>query len=225
MSEPDAVTRDAGLGQDADQTARSKRIYPLVLLCLLLSAGISVWALQRTWVTSSVTEPGLPADTETVTGSSLYPASLAGAWLALACVVAIVATRGRWRSVVGVVVVLASVATMISAVAFPLTAGIEFASPSLSSRPNLQISTSNWWIVTGICAVVIFVCGVAVLRWASQWRSLSSRQAGTTTPELSDWEKLDRGLDPSASADHDSQQAASSSEPVGRADSVADEDK
>ncbi|MFZ1670094.1 MAG: Trp biosynthesis-associated membrane protein [Candidatus Nanopelagicales bacterium] len=224
MSKPDSVEPVAGFSQDADSTARSKRMYPLVLMCLLLSAGISVWALQRTWVTASVTEPGLPVDSETATGSSLYPASLAGAWLALACVVAIVAARGRWRSVVGVVVVLAAVATMVSAVAFPLTADVEFASASLSSRPNLQVTTGNWWILTGICALVIFACGLAVLRWSGQWRSLSARQAGTTTVELSDWEKLDRGVDPTAPADHDARDAASRDEPVKRSNSVANED-
>lgn len=208
MSGPDAPGEAV---QEPELPARSRRTYPVVLVCLLLSAGISVWVLQRTWVTSSVTEPGLPIETETVTGATLYPASVAGAWLALACVVAIVATRGRWRSVVGVMVLLAAIATMVAAVAFPLTASIEFASTSLSSRPNLQVTTSSWWLVTGLCAVAIFACGIAVLRWSSQWRSLSSKQAGTASPELSDWEKLDRGLDPS--------------EPSGRAEPVADEDK
>lgn len=231
MSEPKAVVAGTGLIQDAGSTSSAKRTYPLVLVCLLLAAGICVWVLQRTWVVVSVAEPGLPVQTESASGSNLYPASLAGAWLALACVVAIVATRGRWRRVVGVVVLLAAVATMVSAVAFPLTDRIEFASTSLGSRPNVQVSTTGWWIVIAVASLVTFCCGLAVLRWSSQWRSLSSRQAGTTPPELSDWEKLDRGLDPSAPAeperphvDPDRRQEATGSEPDARAEPVAEQD-
>ena len=189
---PDPSQQPAAVATDR----RSKRMYPTVLLLLVAASGLGVWALGQVWVTSTVVLPGMPAQAETATGSQLYPAATAGAWFALACVAALVATKGRGRFVVGALIVIAAAAVLTSVIAFPLTADVEFASSSFKSAANLTVTTAAWWILVAAAGLVIAGCGVVTLIFGRGWRSLSSRQGANTTRELSDWEKLDRGQDP-----------------------------
>ena len=66
----------------------------LIALLLIAAAGFGgVWALSQPWVTA-VTNAGFGDEPVTVAGSTLYPLSVAGAWLGLAGAVAVIATAG-----------------------------------------------------------------------------------------------------------------------------------
>lgn len=168
------------------------------MLVLAVSAFAVVWSLGEVWA-SRVYNDSITNQTESVTGSTLYPGALVGAWIALASVLAVFATSGRARWALGVIIVVCGAAVLTAPFAFILTDDTLHFSDAMPTVG--AIAVNRYWIVSAIGGLLIAICGVVTLLRGASWRGLSARQSGTNTsakPATSTWEALDRGEDPTA---------------------------
>jgi len=170
--------------------------YGLALLGLIGGGAGALWSLAQPWATEVVSN-GFTTSDVAVSGASLYPVGLAGAWVALASVVAIVATSGRVRQFFGVVV-LASAAAVIAAPLMYLLLDEVIVGTEIG-QPRSATTSSTWWIVTLICGLVVAAAGLITIVRGSRWRRLSARQDGQRQKAVvSAWDALDEGKDPTA---------------------------
>lgn len=179
----------------------SGRSYLVTSVVLIAAAALAIWALGQVWVSAQVRDSDLPVQMVDVTGSSLYPASLAAAWVTLAAVAAIVATRGRLRSAVAIVVMVCAAGIGMAAIAFPLSSHIELISGNYQTNQDVSVSVTSYWVFVAVAAVLVAGCAISALMFGSAWRSLSARQSGATARKNSTWDALDRGEDPTTAQD------------------------
>lgn len=184
----DATVSSAGFG--------GGRAYLATLLVLVVSGLAAVWSLTQPWVTAT-NNSGFGDQTTTVSGASVYPLSLAGAWIGLACAVAVVATSRLIRQAVGFVISVAAVAVLVGSVSFIFASEVELATEA-GRVAAASAERSSAWVVTAACGLVMFCSGLLVARYGARWRSLSSKQSGTQQRMPTAWEALDRGEDPTA---------------------------
>jgi uncharacterized membrane protein (TIGR02234 family) len=187
----------------------------------LLGAAGALLAATQTWQVVRLHQPRpLPDEVLSVSGRTVDAAITALAVVALAGVVALLATRGFARRVVGVVVFLAGAAMLWRAVtAFGALNAQRARALVLAHHPGApigirapEVSTSATWpVVTSICAVLILVAGVLVAWRGSGWATLSARydrpsdDGGDPDPAGENaraaatmWNDLDRGHDPTS---------------------------
>lgn len=181
---------------ESAQPSSNGRTYLIALLLIAVAGFAGVWSLSQAWVTA-ITNSGFGDEPVAVTGSTLYPLSLAGAWLGLAGAVAVIATAGIVRRVVGLLICLAAAALAVGPMACLLSSEAVIIGDSAQAAAESARRTS-WWALTAICAIAMIIAGLMVWRFGGQWRALSGRQDGSAKVSASDWELLDRGEDPTA---------------------------
>jgi len=153
-------------------------------LDLLGAAGALLIAL-RTWQTVDTPRPQpFHDDVLDVTGRTVDNAPTAFALVALAGVVALLATRGFARRIVGLVLVLAGAGLAWRAVASSSAMSVARAR-SLVAQHHQTVDTSSvtphvtthaaWPWLTAVCAVAIVVAGLLAVWRGHKWASLSSR--------------------------------------------------
>lgn len=196
-------------------TARA-RFAAALLLALLGGAG-ALLVSGRAWQTIVAPRPRPFADEVVdVSGRTLEPLVAALGLVALAGVVAVLATRGIARRAVGVLLGVAAVAMgwgalaglhhVSAAKARSLVADARTGAGLDPGRPPQVTVHAAWPLVAVACAVALLVAGAAVAVWGHRWAALSGRyeapDAGTeANRERSDatmWTALDRGDDPTA---------------------------
>jgi uncharacterized membrane protein (TIGR02234 family) len=95
---------------------RPRREFVLMLLLGAAGAGLALLAVRQGWARAVYTEPKpLPSQSITVTGQDLVPAAGALALAGLACLAAIIATRGVLRRVAGAVLALCGAGAVVAA--------------------------------------------------------------------------------------------------------------
>jgi uncharacterized membrane protein (TIGR02234 family) len=100
----------------APAVARPRREFVLMLLLGAAGAGLALLAVRQGWARAVYHEPKpLPSQSITVTGQDLVPAAGALALAGLACLAAIIATRGVLRRVAGAVLALCGVGAVVAA--------------------------------------------------------------------------------------------------------------
>ncbi len=158
------------------------------LLVLTAGALAVLLACSMTW--SVVTVPmlddaGGPVRSESLSGSNLAPLAVAAAWVALAAVLAVLATKSWGRVAVGVVVIAAGVLIIFSSV-----------SGGIDSNSNL------WWVLAVAGGVAIGCAGGAILlrgrRWPGLGRRYEAPEGSRATPsrQVTPWDAIDHGQDP-----------------------------
>ena len=178
------------------------------LLCLL-GAFLVLVSAGRVWVRADlVPTPLLPPQALAVTGSDLLAGLSALGLAGLAGVLALAATRGRGRLVVGAVLlavggtvaglVLQRIATGLTDAAlrtpFVRAAGADIASTSVTGWP--------WLCLLG--GLLLASAGLLVAVRGRRWHALGRRyeapaaRAAEPAGERDLWEALDRGDDPTA---------------------------
>jgi phosphoribosyl-AMP cyclohydrolase len=96
--------------------ARPRRQFVLMLLLGAAGAGLALLAVRQGWARAVYHEPRpLPSHSITVTGQDLVPAAGALALAGLACLAAIIATRGVLRRAAGAVLALCGVGAVVAA--------------------------------------------------------------------------------------------------------------
>lgn len=137
-----------------------------------------------------------------VTGRAVAGVVEAVALLALAAVVAVPATRGRGRLVVGALVTAGGIAGAIGAVG---TRSAARAQVLHRLPPGAVVSTSPWWVAALAGGALLAAVGVVVAVRGPSWSALSARYeppaARRDKQPVGDagaWDALDRGEDPTA---------------------------
>jgi uncharacterized membrane protein (TIGR02234 family) len=185
--------------------------FGLALLLDVLGAAGALLVATRHWQTISTPRPApLHEDVLQVGGRSVDAAPTALALVALAGVVAVLATRGVARRVVGAVLAAAGAALVWRAVASAGALGTAQARALVTSRhstvdpsgvvPRVVVH-GVWPALTGCCGVLVLLAGVLIAWRGHRWRAMSaryeSRPASSERPGAATlWNALDRGEDP-----------------------------
>jgi uncharacterized membrane protein (TIGR02234 family) len=192
---------------------RRYRAFALALLLELVGAGAALLVSTRTWQTISTPRPApLHDDVLRVSGRTLDAAPTALALVALAGVVAVLATRGIVRRVVGVVLALAGIGLVWRAIASSGAVSTRRARTLVADHhatvnvdavvPHVAASGS-WPVLTLLCGVLVLASGALIAWRGHRWQVMSARYEAPSDPEQQRtraatalWTALDRGEDP-----------------------------
>ena len=181
---------------------------------VLVGGSLALLGAGRAWLSGSAAAgPGLPVIELAPTGRELAPGVVALALVALAGVLPVVATRGRWRVGVGVVVALVGVGITVLALSTgdAEAAAVDRAGAALGvSDPTVTgIASSRWpWVTAGAGALVAtggMLISLRGPRWCGLGRRYDAPASGAQRHESGAeshgaqhrlWEALDRGEDP-----------------------------
>ena len=203
--------------------------YATALVFDALAAGGALLVATREWqtITTSRARP-FADDVLAVTGRTVDAAPTALALVALAGVVAVLATRGIARRFVGGLIALAGAGLVWRATSAqsPVSASrardlVRTRHPrvSLSSTVSPHISThGTWGALTIACGVIVFGAGLLVAVRSGRWAAMSARyetpatraddtgtQVSRQKADASLWGALDRGEDPTLRDPRDAQ--------------------
>ncbi|MBA3489978.1 MAG: Trp biosynthesis-associated membrane protein [Longispora sp.] len=153
------------------------REFGLVALATILAAALSLWGVSRAWwVMSEARLPPLPPREVIRTGwSGLTACGL----VALAAVGALWATRGFWRRLVGLLLLVSGVVLVSGGLA------------GLWSATNVVGPLS-----TCVSGLVVLGCGGAVVSRGSRWPTMGMRYERSVMKNTDLWGALDHGEDP-----------------------------
>ncbi len=209
MPQPAAAAEGPHARPSATSSAAkgARREFGLALAAGAAGAGIVLLAAAQAWARASFTPPPpLPASSIAVTGHELVPAAAALGLAALACLAALIATRGVARRASGGLLAAAGALIAIAAVTSVRHAHVAAVAAAHSlgpaSAPRLDMEAFPWWAAAAAGGLVIAGTGVLAAWRGTQWPGMSSRyerpgrlrQAGSDPATA--WEALDRGADP-----------------------------
>ncbi len=153
----------------------SRREYGLALLAGAAGAGLIWLALREQWAQAVFAQPRpLPRQVVGVSGAALSPLAGALAIAALACLAAVIATRGAWRRAAGAVLALfgagagAAVAAAVSAASVVSAAAGQAGSPGAAAISGAAGSTTSG-SSSGAAVVIAGSAGHAVMT-GTGWR-------------------------------------------------------
>jgi uncharacterized membrane protein (TIGR02234 family) len=179
-----------------------RRSFALTLLALAAAAVLTLIVAGLTWISADYTLTGQTwTNRITLTGRDLAPLTIAGAWIALASAVGIIATARLWRRIVGVIVILAGASVAIGAVVGAVTASrVVVAEVSRAGGTvTTQTAAGIWPVLTVVAGMIITLCGLAATMQGPRWPAMSSRYERSPSARPADpWAALDRGEDPTA---------------------------
>lgn len=195
---------------------RSRLEFAVALLLDLIGGALTLIFATRTWQTITVSrEAPLHSLSLDLTGRKIDSLPTALALVALAGVVAVLATRGVWRRVIGVLLALAGVGILASVIAHWDGVGapraqdlLQAALPSVGPADGaigIGPVSSAWWVLTLLCGVLIAVAGVLIAWRGHRWAGMSAKydrpasedaERDTAKRDASFWSALDRGDDP-----------------------------
>lgn len=210
----------------------ARREYSLVLLAGAAGAALIWLALREQWARAVFTQPRpLPQQTVSVSGSDLVPLAAGLAVAALAGLAAIIATKGRWRAGVGVLVALfgagagAAVMTGVTASAVVSAAAVKVASPSSAaisgtapgsttsgsassggmvvagSAGHAIIGGGQWQILVIVGALLVFAAGLATALRGPDWPVMSSKYESPVGKQAAEAGKPEAETVPAGPAD------------------------
>jgi len=189
----------------ASRTAgRSGCAYAAVLVLLAVGAAIVLVSYGMTWAVARV--PLVSEDAGAVhdlalTGRDLLPWAAVSGWVALAGLAGIAATRSWGRQAVGVVVLLAGLASVAGALWFAAGSG-SLVSVSLRSTVDPGVSVafeaSPAWLLAVLGGLAVLVCGVATVLRGRSWPVMGAKyeRAAGGSSTRSAWDLQDMGQDP-----------------------------
>lgn len=183
--------------------ATGRRLYAPTVLGLLAVGGLTWLALGRTWASARLAPAGLPPDTVAVTGRDVAPLAAALAVVVVTAALAVLATRGRGRLVVGLLVVLvgiggAAVCLLASADVDASLSSAAEQSPAFTGQDLGAISTTPWsWAAAGGFLLATGL-GAVTVRYGRSWPAMSGRYEAPSRSRVDDdpWKALDEGRDP-----------------------------
>ncbi|HEY1623347.1 MAG TPA: Trp biosynthesis-associated membrane protein [Streptosporangiaceae bacterium] len=182
----------------------TRREYGVVLVLGAAGGALILIALREVWAHAIYTPPHpIPAQDYAVTGQSLIPLASALAVAALACLAAVIATRGLARRVVGALLAViggyAAVTVTAAVTAAAVLTTAQNANPAtgsgtgggsttsgvsgggsggvlVSGAPGHAVMTGlGWHVVAAIGALAIALAGLATLCRGPRWPVMSAR--------------------------------------------------
>jgi uncharacterized membrane protein (TIGR02234 family) len=196
------VTGQSVAGQPAAD--RGRREYALALLAGAAGAGLVLLAVHQVWAHASYASPHpLPPQVFTVTGQQLVPLASALGIAALACLAAVIATRGVGRRAAGLLLAVIGVGAGVAAAASVTAAAVLSAvagttptvgpmtgigpgstvsgtsgggsSTALTTAGHALITGWPWQAAAAAGAVVIVLAGLATAWRGPRWPVMSAR--------------------------------------------------
>ena len=187
---------------------RARRELGLAVLLCLVGASLVLGAAAAGWIVVQLAPaPPLPTRTTRLTGTALVPVRSLGL-LALAGVVALLATKRIGRAVVGAILVLAGSGIAVLSVGVGLHPRARAVEAGIVGG-TLSTTAAPWVAVAG--GALIALAGVLVAVRGRRWAAMSDRydnpSARRAAPAANEplgeralWEALDKGHDPTGTA-------------------------
>jgi uncharacterized membrane protein (TIGR02234 family) len=189
-----------------------RRLYAPVVLATLAVGGLAFFAAGRTWARADVKAEGLASARIAVSGTDAQPLVSALAVVVVTAGLAILAAGPRMRRVVGVLTVVVAITAAVlvprsgSSTLDDAVRSAAEKSPAYTGPSSLgDISYAPWDLLAIAAFVLAVVLGVAMVRYAGRWPTMSSRydapsarrtRAGASDGDM--WKAMDRGDDPTA---------------------------
>jgi hypothetical protein len=177
-----------------------------VVLGLLASAAVALFAVTRVWASTTVRTPGLPIDQVAVSGVDAAPILAGLAVLVLAAALGVVAAGGWLRQLVGLLV--AAVAGFAAVRALTLNPGGPALRRSLKDSPAYiggaypPVHEAAWPWLAALAFVIAGALGMVVVVRGRAWPRMSARyeREAPSVAEPADeadlWRAQDEGQDP-----------------------------
>jgi uncharacterized membrane protein (TIGR02234 family) len=178
-----------------------RRAYVVALGLLLLGAVVVLVSAGRGWGTAEVAEAsGSAARTLHARGGDVSGALPALGLLALAGVLAVIATRGQARRAVGVLLLVTGLGVVVLAATGDLGAALDRAARTaagVTSARATEPSANAWRWVCAAGGLLVAAAGALAVVRSAPWPALGARYDRARTPRsLDPWSALDQGIDP-----------------------------
>lgn len=148
----------APVDDDAERRRAARRGLATAVLACVVGAGLALFAATRTWTTTTHRQaPPLPDKLVDHTGASLIGWLPALALVGLAGAGALLATRGRVRTIIGALLVLVGLGVV--------AGGID----------GLNLAAGAWPVIVGVGGLGIAWAGVSAVRSGSAWPAMGAR--------------------------------------------------
>jgi uncharacterized membrane protein (TIGR02234 family) len=189
------------------------REFALALGLDVVGAGLALLFALREWQTVSTARAGRAPDVLGLSGRTVDSASTAIALVALAGVVAVLATRGVLRRLVGALILLAGAGLVWRAATALSPVGAARARALVRDRhetvstagvaPHVEVH-AIWPVLSLLCGVVVLASGALIARRGHRWQVMSARYEAAPAAAGDDqakaaatlWRALDEGHDP-----------------------------
>jgi uncharacterized membrane protein (TIGR02234 family) len=186
----------------------------MILLLGAVGAGLAFLASRQSWAEVRTTPPRpLPASTVSVTGAAMVPYADALVVAALASLAAVLATRGVWRRICGLILAAFGVALAASSFTISPAAAIAAAAGAIGpasnpgagsvtqgngaasgvpdvagATPHAALSAVGWQVLVLVGALAMVTAGLLVVSKAASLAVMSSRYdapsgSGTVAPQ------------------------------------------
>ena len=172
----------------------------LILIELLSSVAILI-ALSRPWVVATYQETGFPSVNLSLSANQLNTSLNGLVIAALASALGVIATRGFFRRLVGVVILAIGVGIVFATIDLVNNLDV-FAGMQLEQAVGREVTdwvaeTSNYaWAVIP-AGILIALCGLAIaLKSFDTGLSKRYERNPADGSELTPWQALDQGIDP-----------------------------
>jgi uncharacterized membrane protein (TIGR02234 family) len=190
-SSPPAPPLTGPPGQQAPRRP-GRREFGLALALGTLGGGVALLGAREPWARADFPPQNpLPGSAVAITGQDLAPAVAALAIAGLACLAAVIATRGLLRRITGALLaafgagisVVAARSTQtghVAAVAAahsptPFGAGTAARAATAGVRPEIAMAAFPWWVIALAGGLLLVAAGVLTAGRGQRWPGMSSR--------------------------------------------------
>jgi uncharacterized membrane protein (TIGR02234 family) len=189
------------------------RLFVATLVAQLVGAAALLLFATREWQTVRTVRPHpFGDDVLGLSGRTIDGAITALALVALAGVVAVIATKGVPRRVIGALVAVAGVVAVVRVIgAMPAISGaraltlVRAAHPQVAGMPHVTVHPV-WSVLSLLAAILVVGAGAATAVFGARWRGMSARyerrpvdpEQARARAEASLWTALESGDDPTA---------------------------
>lgn len=179
------------------------RSYRYALIALIIGAALLLFGYSMPWATVAIPiVTGGPAATSVeLSGRDIVALGSVAGWISAAGLAGIIATRTWGRMIIGAIVAIAGAGSLIASVWFAVAssdlvraAAEAYAEESLPGE--LDASITWWWIATLIGSVLVLAAGLVTCLRGRTWPGLGRKYDRTNPRQLTDWQALDQGQDP-----------------------------
>jgi len=179
------------------------RTYRNALLALIIGAVALLVGYSLTWARVEIPMvTGGPASTSVdLSGRDLLPLASATSWIAAAGIAGVIATRTWGRILVGAIVALAGLGSLIGSLWFALaSAGLVQSAAQSHAGESLAeltaVSIAPWWVLTALGSLLVLAAGLVTCVRGRTWPGLGRKYDRNNPRQLTDWQALDLGQDP-----------------------------
>lgn len=165
MTEPGPATPVGNTPIDAANRRAARRGLATAVLACVVGAAVALFAATRTWTTTTQRQaPPLPDKLVDHTGAALIGWLPALALVGLAGAGALLATRGRVRTIIGLLLVLVGLGVVAGAI------------------DGLDLAAGAWPVIVGVGGLGIAWAGLSAARSGTTWPAMGARYERAAGP-------------------------------------------